>query len=192
MNLATAEAPKPRISRLTRRTALSLVSAVALAVGLATPMQSQKSTWRQATDAELAALLPARAPVEKEHIETEMRTASGITDGKGHFIAGVVLITAGYSADGKYSHFLVVQSPIKVAGINLAPGDYVFGWQRDKDGESLNVHLHEAQSGRLMVNAQARRLTGNLRVEQLRIWPPTEKPMIQIGRFGLSYEVVEP
>ena len=57
---------------------------------------AQKAAWRQATDAELAALLPARAPVEKEHIETEMRTASGIVDRRGHYIAGVVLITAGY------------------------------------------------------------------------------------------------
>ncbi|HEY9127488.1 MAG TPA: hypothetical protein VIM62_10200, partial [Acidobacteriaceae bacterium] len=58
---------------------------------------AQKPLWRQATSAELQAELPARAPVEKEHIETEMSTASGITDGKGHFVAGVVLITAGYS-----------------------------------------------------------------------------------------------
>jgi hypothetical protein len=104
---------------------LGTLSLLAATAGLA-----QKSVWRQATDAELAALLPARAPVEKEHIETEMRTASGITDGKGHFIAGVVLITAGYSADGKYSHYLVVQSPVRVGGVSLAPGEYVFGWQR--------------------------------------------------------------
>ena len=62
---------------------------------------AQKSAWRQATDAELASLLPARAQVEKEHIETEMRTASGIVNGRGHTIAGVVLLTAGYSAEGK-------------------------------------------------------------------------------------------
>ena len=42
-----------------------------------------EGTWRQATDAELASLLPARAPVEKEHIETEMRTASGIVNARG-------------------------------------------------------------------------------------------------------------
>ena len=44
--------------------------------------QGEKTAWRQATDAELASLLPARAPVEKEHIETEMRTASGIVTAK--------------------------------------------------------------------------------------------------------------
>jgi hypothetical protein len=83
--------------------------------------QAQKTAWRQATDAELASLLPARAPVEKEHIETEMRTASGIVNSRGHFIAGVVLITAGYSADGKYSHYLIVQAPVASAASRSSP-----------------------------------------------------------------------
>ena len=147
---------------------------------------AQKSTWRVATDAELAALLPARAPVEKEHIETEMRTASGITDGKGRFIAGVVLITAGYSADGKYSHYLVVQAPIRIGPVNLAPGEYLIGWQHN--GESLSVRLHEAMTGKLVGTAQAHKLTGNTRVESLRIWPPGDKQVIQIGRFAIPYE----
>src|SRR5579863_471325 len=81
--------------------------------------RAQYSAWRPATPTELAALLPARAPVIKEHIETEMRTASGIVDGRGHYVAAVVLITAGYSAEGKYSHFLVVQSPVRLGGVNL-------------------------------------------------------------------------
>jgi hypothetical protein len=149
----------------------------------------QKAVWRQATDAELAALLPARAPVEKEHIETEMRTASGITDGKGHFIAGVVLITAGYSADGKYSHYLIVQAPLRIGSVTLARGEYVFGWQRD--GESLSVHLHEALTGKLIGTALAHKITVNSRVESLRIWPPGDKQMIQIGRFAVPYEFGE-
>jgi len=87
---------------------------------------AQNGAWRQATSAELASLLPARAPVIKEHIETEMRTASGIVDRRGRYIAGVVLITAGYSAEGKYSHYLIVQSPIKIGGVDLKAGEYVF------------------------------------------------------------------
>jgi len=192
MNTPSAGEGTQEFRRLAGRFAAALFIVSALFGGFSPPAQAQKSPWRQASDAELAALLPARAPVEKEHIETEMRTASGITDGKGHFIAGVVLITAGYSADGKYSHYLVVQSPVRVAGISLPRGEYVFGWQRDKDGESLNVHLHEAQSGKLIGTAQAHRISATTRVEQLRIWPPGERPLIQIGRFGLPYEVVEP
>lgn len=149
--------------------------------------QAQKTAWRQATDAELAALLPARATVVNEHIETEMRTASGIVSSRGRYIAGVVLITAGYSADGKYSHYLVVQTPVRIGGVLLKPGEYVFGWVRA--GEALSVHFNEAASGTLVGNALAHRMAGSGRVESLRIWPPTDKALIQIGRFGLPYEL---
>jgi len=81
------------------------------------PAPAQRDVWRQATQAELASVLPSRAMVGSEHIETEMRTASGIVDSRGRFIAGVVLITAGYSADGKYSHYLIVQAPVRVGRI---------------------------------------------------------------------------
>ncbi len=83
--------------------------------------------WHNASEEELRALIPARAPVISERIETEFRTASGITDGKGHSIAGVVLITAGYSADGKYSHYFVSQVPLKVGDFLLPPGQYLLG-----------------------------------------------------------------
>jgi hypothetical protein len=152
---------------------------------------AQKSSWRQATDAELASLLPARAPVEKEHIETEMRTASGIVDSKRHYIAGVVLLTAGYSADGKYSHYLLVQAPVKIGGVALKPGEYVFGWSRANGGETLSVHFHEAATGALVGTCDAHRIAGPGRVESLHIWPPAEKALIQIGRFGISYEIGE-
>jgi len=151
--------------------------------------QAQKAGWRQATDAELAALLPARAQVENEHIETEMRTASGIVNARGRFIAGVVLITAGYSADGKYSHYLIVQAPIRIGGLALKPGEYVLGWVRTND--TLNVHLYEAATGVSVGTTEAHHIAGSSRVESLRIWPPADKSMIQIGRFGISYELGE-
>jgi hypothetical protein len=152
---------------------------------------AQKNGWRQATDAELASLLPARAPVEKEHIETELRTASGIVDAKSHYIAGVVLLTAGYSADGKYSHYLLVQAPIRIGGIPLRPGEYVFGWTRANGGDTLSVHFHEAATGTLVGTADAHRIPGPGRIESLHIWPPADKALIQIGRFGIPYEISE-
>jgi len=81
----------------------SLALAVLLSICALGSAQSSREAWRPATEAELKTLIPERAPVVQERIETEMRTASGITDGKGKLIAGVVLITAGYSANGKYS-----------------------------------------------------------------------------------------
>ena len=177
----------------TRRAILS-VALFALLVGLvpaARALQAQKSAWRQASDVELASLLPARAPVEKEHIETEMRTASGIVNGRGRSIAGVVLLTAGYSADGKYSHYLIVQTPVRIGGIALKPGEYVFGWTRSQGGDALSVHFHEAATGTLVGTTDAHRLAGANRVESLHIWPPSEKALIQIGRFGIPYELGE-
>ncbi len=150
-------------------------------------LHAQKPTWRQASDAELASLLPARAPVIKEHIETEMRTASGIVDAHGRYIAGVVLITAGYSAEGKYSHFLVVQSPIKVGGVDLKPGEYVLGYTHA--GDELNVHFNEAATGALVGTADAHLMTSIKGVTNLHIWPPATRAIIQIGRFGIPYEL---
>jgi hypothetical protein len=158
---------------------------------LSPPARAQKTAWRQATDAELASLLPARVPVEKEHIETEMRTASGIVNSHGHFIAGVVLLTAGYSAEGKYSHYLIVQAPVRIGGVALKPGEYVFGWTRAQTGDALSVHFHEAASGALVGTTDAHRIAGSSRVESLHIWPPADKALIQIGRFGISYELGE-
>ena len=77
-----------------------IVAVTMIAVG-----RSRTVTWRSATEAELREVIPARAPVEKERIETEFRTASAITDGSGRFVAGVVLITAGYAAEGNIPTF---------------------------------------------------------------------------------------
>ena len=180
------------MTRMNRTGALGKIILMALLILLAGPASyAQKGTWRQATDAELASLLPARAPVEKEHIETEMRTASGIVNAHGRYIAGVVLLTAGYSADGKYSHYLIVQVPVTIGGVALKPGEYVFGWDRAKDGDALRVRFHIAATGVLVGIAEAHRLTGSTRVESLHIWPPNDKAVFQIGRFAIPYEVGE-
>jgi len=141
--------------------------------------------WHSASPEELKALIPARAPVISERIETEFRTASGITDGKGHGIAGVVLITAGYSADGKFSHYFVSQVPLKVGGFLLPPGQYLLGWVRGQD--SLQVTFYLAQSGKVVGQVEATRNPSITRVESFRIWPPADKSLIQLGRFTFRY-----
>ncbi len=165
---------------LTLIIALPLASPVTLAA-------QPKAAWRAATPDELAAALPARAPVEKERIETEMRTASGIIDTRGKLIAGVVLITAGYSADGKYSHYFLVQSPITIGGVSLPTGSYVIGWQRG--GDSLAVAFYDASTGTPRGTATAHRIPTGSRVESFRLWPPTDRAVIQIGRFALPYSL---
>lgn len=145
------------------------------------------SQWRVATDAELKALIPARAPVVQERIETELRTASGITDGRGKYVAGVVLITAGYSAEGKYSHFFIAQVPVKIGDISLNAGEYLIGWKHNED--SLTVNFYEAVTGKFLGSVEAVKNETITRVESFRIWPPDDKSVIQIGRFTFPYQI---
>lgn len=147
-------------------------------------------SWRTATPDELKSVIPARAPVISERIETEFRTASGITDGNGHFIAGVVMITAGYSAEGKYSHFFLAQAPVRVGNVDLPAGEYVFGWTRSQD--ALKVSFYQASTGKPLGQVDATRNTSITRVESFRIWPPHSAAgephaLIQIGRFTFPY-----
>ena len=161
------------------------VSALTAAIG------SQKlSNWRPASEVELRDIIPARAPVGKEHIETEFRTASAITDGKGEYVAGVGLITAGYAAEGKYSNFFITQVPLKLANLSLRPGEYVFGWRRQGDN-ALAVRFYEAASENFVGIVEARRTARVGRIESFRILPPDERAAVQIGRFAMNYEISE-
>jgi hypothetical protein len=163
---------------------------IASAIGWKTWAQETRlAEWRLASDAELRSLIPARAPVVQERIETEMRSASGITDGHGKYVAGVVLITAGYSAEGKYSHFFLTQVPLRLgADLHLGPGQYVIGYEH-ADNNQLTIHFYDAATGRLQGNVPATLITGSTRVESFRIWPPADHATIQIGRFGFGYQI---
>lgn len=156
---------------------------------LASLFAGGQARWRAATEQELRRVIPARAPVVKENIETEFRTASGVTDGRGRFIAGVVMITAGYSAEGKYSHFFITQAPLRIDGLVLQPDEYVFGYQR-VDGETMRVVFHKAASGKEVGDAKARLNTRSSAVRSLLITPPAAgRGTIQIGRFLLNYSL---
>ncbi len=186
-----SDSPSRRRRTLLRGFAvLSAGVLLAPALSLGQPANGRRANsgaWRTATEAELRSVIPARAPVQAERIETEFRTASGITDGDGHYVAGVVMITAGYSAEGKYSHFFVAQVPIRVGTLHLPAGEYVFGWTRAQD--SLKVSFYQASSGKLLGQVDATRSPTVTRVESFRIWPPNDKSIIQIGRFTFNYAI---
>lgn len=170
--------------RLSRKFAMTLVLFLTFA---ACAFAQTRTSWRAATADELEAALPARALVGTERIETEMRTATGIVDDHGHVIAAVVLITAGYAADGKYSHYLLVQAPITLGDQNLPVGTYVVGWSRMEEG--LDVHIFDAASGVERIAVVAKPIPASHRVESFHIWPPSDRSIIQIGRYMVPYTV---
>ena len=152
-------------------------------------VQSKARNWRPATEKELKSLIPARVAVESERIETELRTASGVTTGNGKFIAGVVMITAGYSAEGKYSHFLITQVGVKCGDFELRSGEYVFGHKRT-DQDTLKVSFYEASTGKHVGDVKAQVDPRKGPVRSITITPPgSEKPMIKLGRFYFEYSI---
>jgi hypothetical protein len=148
-----------------------------------------RTRWRTASEPELRKLVPARAPVNKENIETEFRTASGVTDGRGKFIGGVVMITAGYSAEGKYSHFFITQVPLKIGAMRLQPAEYVFGYQRINN-DVIRVSFYRASSGEGIGTVDAHVNRKGSMVRSLLISPPVDgHAPIQIGRFFFEYKL---
>ncbi len=168
-----------------RKFTLLILSSLAIV----TTVYAPPARWRSATEAELKKIIPARAPVIKENIETEFRTASGITDGHGKFIAGVVMITAGYSAEGKYSHFMTTQVTLKIGDLNVPAGDYVFGYQR-KDADTIDIAFYRATNGESLGSVEAHVNRKSAMVRSLLISPPVrDKGTIQVGRFVFEYRL---
>lgn len=161
--------------------------ALALVLGLSPAPLAQQS-WRPMTEKELKAAIPDRADVDGERIETELRTAAGVTTGEGVYVAGVVLITAGYSAEGKYSHWLTTKGTLRIGEISLAPGDYVFGYRRI-DNETLEVRFYEAANGRLMGAAKAYKDGHSGPIRALAIAPVEDgRLVVRIGRFAFHLD----
>ncbi|HKE59234.1 MAG TPA: hypothetical protein VKB46_21140 [Pyrinomonadaceae bacterium] len=160
-------------------------------LGMATYAAAPANHWRAANETELRKIIPARAAVIKENIETEFRTASGVTDARGRYIAGVVMITAGYSAEGKYSHFFITQVPLTIGNINLQPGEYVFGTQRTSN-DAIRVSFYRAANGEALGDVEAKINRKSNAVRSLLISVPVGgKSTIQIGRFVFDYRVSE-
>jgi hypothetical protein len=147
--------------------------------------------WRAMTESELESAIPERARVESERVETELRTASGVRDGAGRVIAGVVLITAGYSAEGKYSHYLTTQATLTTGELTLAPGEYTFAYRASPD-HALDVYFYDAATGKLIGAAPAKRATKSGPIRSFALLPQEDGTvMMMIGRFGVRMTVTD-
>ena len=169
------------------RTTTNAAIALALLLGLA-PLATAQQSWRPMAEKELKAAIPDRADVEGERIETELRTASGATAGDGKYVAGVVLITAGYSAEGKYSHWLTTKVALRIGEMSLAPGNYVFGYRR-VDDDALEVRFYEAAGGRVVGATKARKDGQVGPIRALAIEPVEDgRLVVRIGRFAFHLD----
>jgi hypothetical protein len=53
------------------------------------------------------------------------------------------------------------------------------------------VHFNDAATGALIGTTDAHQIVGTKGITSLHIWPPGVRPVIQIGRFGMTYELRE-
>lgn len=147
-----------------------------------------QNQWHKLTEPELRKVVPEKAPVIKENIETEFRTAAGITDGTSN-IFGVVIITAGYEADGKYTHYFRTDTDLRAGDLDLTKGEYIFGYQR-LDAETLRVTFYRAKDGELVGALKAKVEPRKGAIYSFLIDPPVDKKgKIYIGRFVFEYSM---
>lgn len=140
------------------------------------------------SESDLKKVIPEKAPVIKENIETEFRTASGIVNGQKN-IFGVVIITAGYEADGKYTHFFKTDEKLKLGEIVLNKGEYIFGYKR-LDNETLDVSFYQARDGKLIGSIEAKVERKKGAIYSFLLEPPVDKKgKIYIGRFSFEYSL---
>lgn len=163
---------------------MKFIQYLIITIALATAVFAQD--WKKMSEADLKKAVPEKAPVIKESIETEFRTAAGISDGK-NSIFGVVIITAGYEADGKYTHYFKTDKSLSVGGLPLAKGDYIFGYQR-LDTDTLRVTFYKAKDGELVGATKAKVEKAKGPIYSFLITPPTSNAgKIYIGRFSVDY-----
>jgi hypothetical protein len=55
--------------------------------------------------------------------------------------------------------------------------------------EGLAVHIFDANSGAERITVIAKPIAGSHRVESFHIWPPSDRSIIQIGRYMIPYAV---
>jgi hypothetical protein len=99
------------------------------------------------------------------------------------------MITAGYSAEGKYSHFFITQTSLRIGGMLLQPGEYVFGYQRINN-DAIRVSFYRASSGEAIGTVDAHVNRKSSMVRSLLISPPVDgRASIQVGRFLFEYRL---
>lgn len=145
--------------------------------------------WHRMKEDELRAVVPEKAPVIRESIETEFRTAAGISDGK-RSVFGVVIITAGYEADGKYTHYFRTDAGLRLGELDVPKGQYIFGYQR-LDTETLRVTFYKAADGELIGAVKAKVEAKKGPIYSFLIDAPVDsKGKIYIGRFVIGYQIM--
>jgi hypothetical protein len=108
--------------------------ALLLASALLTPALAQKATQHLLSSDELTKVAPAEFFFRGQKATVQLRNATGFETAGGMVTFGALVDASGYSSGikEKYQGMLITESKLNIGGSELPPGEYGFGFTKDK------------------------------------------------------------
>jgi hypothetical protein len=112
-----------------RAVAVTAIVALLFTSGLA-----QKATQHLLSSDELTKVVPAEFFFRGQKATVQLRNAAGFQTAGGMVTFGALVDASGYSSSiqEKYQGMLITESKLNIGGSELAPGEYGFGFTKDK------------------------------------------------------------
>jgi len=125
---------------------------------LVTSGLAQKAAQHLLSSDELKSVVPAEFFFRGQKAPTQLRNSTGFQMADGKITFGALVDVAGYSTaiQEKYQGMLVTESKLKIAGSELAPGEYGFGFTADKF-VVMNVASEDSISVSFQTDAELKR-----------------------------------
>jgi hypothetical protein len=137
----------------TRLAAVGILVAALWTSGLA-----QKAAQHLLSADELKRIVPEEFFFRGQKAPTQLRNSAGFQTADGKVTFGSLVDTAGYSTavQQKYQGLLITESKLNIGGLELAPGEYGFGFAGDKF-VVMNVDNEDMLSALYQTDAELKR-----------------------------------
>jgi len=117
-----------------RVVAVMTFAALLLASALLTTASAQKAAQHLLSSDEITKVVPAEFFFRGQKATVQLRNAAGFQTAGGMVTFGALVDASGYSSSiqEKYQGMLITESRLNIGGSELAPGEYGFGFTKDK------------------------------------------------------------
>jgi hypothetical protein len=117
-----------------RAVAVTTLAALLFASALLTTALAQKAAQHLLNSDEITKVVPAEFFFRGQKATVQLRNATGFQTANGMVTFGALVDASGYSSSiqEKYQGMLITESKLNVGGSELAPGEYGFGFTKDK------------------------------------------------------------
>jgi hypothetical protein len=119
---------------------------------------AQKAAQHLLSADELKSIVPAEFFFRGQKAPTQLRNSAGFQTADGKVTFGALVDTGGYSTavQQKYQGLLITESKLNIGDVELAPGEYGFGFAGDKF-VVMNVNNKDLVSATCQTDAELKR-----------------------------------